>query len=347
MNIFSIIIAILVFGLLIFIHEMGHFLVARACGVTVLEFAIGMGPKLISWVGKKSGTRYSLRLLPFGGFTSMAGEDDDSDDPNALPNKPLWQRFLITAAGSLSNLTIGIILMTALVIFSGSLGSTVVYGFVEREDGEMAVSEASGLRAGDRLVSVDGERVHTANELAYEVMRRGIKPIPLTVERDGETIELESVSFPLTSDEGIAFGALDFYVYSEPRTFGNVVKQAFFRSELTVEMIWESLFDLVTGRYGVEAVSGPVGVTEILGEAASSGISDLVYIAVVLSMNLGIMNLLPIPALDGGRLLFMIIELIRGKRVNQNVEAMVHFVGIMILLGIMVLVTFKDIANLF
>ncbi len=347
MNILSIIIAIFVFGLLIFIHEMGHFLTARACGVTVLEFAIGMGPKIFSWVGKKSGTRYSLRLLPFGGFTSMAGEDEESDDPNALTAKPLWQRFIITAAGSLSNLIIGIILMTLLVIFSANLGSTVIYQFVPNADGSEALSQSTGLREGDRIVAVEGERVHTAHELSYEIMRRGIEPIDITVERDGQDVTLANVQFPLASEEGIAFGALDFYVYAEPRTFGNVVKQAFFRSELTVEMIWESLFDLVTGRYGVEAVSGPVGVTEVLGEAAASGFSDLVYIAVVLSMNLGIMNLLPLPALDGGRLFFMIIELIRGKKVDQNVEAMVHFIGIVILLGIMVLVTFKDISRLF
>ncbi len=348
MNILSIIVAIFVFGLLIFIHEMGHFLVARACHVTVLEFAVGMGPKLFSWVGKKSGTRYSLRALPFGGFTSMAGEDDDeSDDPNSLDKKPLWQRFLITAAGSLSNLCIGIILMTVLVICTKTLGSTTVYGFIELDDGSPALSQSSGLRENDRILKIDGESVHTANELAYEVMRRGIEPINVTVERDGETVVLENVRFPLSSSEGIAFGALDFKVYAEHRTFLNIVKHAYFRSELTVEMIWESLFDLVTGRYGIEAVSGPVGVTEVLGEAAASGFSDLVYIAVVLSMNLGIMNLLPLPALDGGRLLFMIVELIRGKRVDAKFEAAVHFFGIIILLGIMVLVTLKDIVKLF
>ena len=267
MNILSIIIAIFVFGLLIFIHEMGHFLTARACGVTVLEFAIGMGPKIFSWVGKKSGTRYSLRLLPFGGFTSMAGEDEESDDPNALPAKPLWQRFIITAAGSLSNLIVGFVLMTLLVICTKNLGSTQVYQFVAYDDESEALSRSTGLMENDRIVAVEGERVHTAHELSYEIMRRGIEPIELTVIRNGETVTLPDVSFPLASEEGIAFGALDFYVYAEPKTFGNVVKQAFFRSELTVEMIWESLFDLVTGRYGIEAVSGPVGVTEVLGEA--------------------------------------------------------------------------------
>lgn len=347
MKIFSIIIAIFVFGLLIFIHEMGHFLAARLCNVTVTEFAIGMGPKLLSRVSKKTGTRYSIRAFPFGGFTSMAGEDEESDDPNAFSSKPLWQRFFITAAGSLSNITIGILLMTLLVIFSGTLASTTIYQFVGFEEGTTAQSKAEGLLEGDRIVAVDGERVHIANELAYEIMRRGIEDIDITVVRDGKEIIIEDVTFPQESSDGITFGSLDFYVYSEHKSFANVVKHAFYRSELTIEMIWESLYDLVTGRYGMEAVSGPVGVTQVLGEAAETGFSDLIYMAVVLSMNLGVMNLLPLPALDGGRLLFLFVELVRGKRVNPNAEAMVHFVGIVILLGLMIVIAFKDIAALF
>lgn len=346
MNIFSIIIAILVFGLLIFIHEMGHFLAARLCHVTVKEFAIGMGPKLVSWVSKKTETRYSLRAFPFGGFTSMAGEDEESDDPNAFSAKPLWQRFIITAAGSLSNLAVGIILMTALVIFSGTLASTTIYQFVGFEEGTTAQSKAEGLLEGDRIIAVGGERVHIANELAYEIMRRGVEDIDITVIRDGKEITVEDITFPQDSSDGINFGSLDFYVYAEHKTFVNVLKHAYFRSELTIEMIWESLYDLVTGRYGVEAVSGPVGVTQVLGEAAATGFSDLVYMAVVLSMNLGVMNLLPLPALDGGRLLFLLLELVRGKRVNPNAEAMIHFIGIVLLLGLMVVIAFKDIAAL-
>lgn len=348
MNAVSIIIAIFVFGLLIFIHEMGHYIAARLCGVTVLEFAIGMGPKLISWVSKKTGIRYSLRALPFGGFTSMEGEDEDSDDPNAFSKKPLWKRFIITAAGSGANLLVGIILMIPIVIFAGNLGSTTIYEFIPAEGAEKAQSEAEGLMVGDRIVAVDGEKVYIANDLAYEIMRRGIEPIDITVERNGEEIVIEDVDFPVSSSDGIAYGALDFYVYAEHKNFANVMKHSFHRSYLTVEMIWESLYDLITGRYGMEAVSGPVGVTKVLGEAAATGFGDLAYMAVVLSMNLGVMNLLPIPALDGGRILFLFVELIRGgKKINPNTEAMVHFVGIVILLGLMVVIAFKDVASLF
>ncbi len=351
MNFLSIIIAIFVFGLLIFIHEMGHYLTARMFNVTVLEFAIGMGPKLFSWRGKKTGTVYSLRLLPFGGFTSMEGEDapeDASDDPNALSKKPVWQRFIITAAGSLSNLIIGIILMTALVIFTEQLGSTVIYDFVPAEGMEMAQSESEGLMRDDRIIAIGGEKVYTANELAYEIMRRGVEDVDVTVMRGGEKLVISDVTFPTTVSDGILFGDLDFVVYGEERTFVSVAKHAFWRSQMTIEMIWESLFDLISGRYGVEAVSGPVGVTEVLGEAAKTGFSDLIYMAVVLSMNLGIMNLLPIPALDGGRIVFLFIEFVRGgKRVDPEAEAMIHFFGIVVLLIIMVLVAFKDIASLF
>ncbi|MCD7776218.1 MAG: site-2 protease family protein, partial [Firmicutes bacterium] len=173
-------------------------------------------------------------------------------------------------------------------------------------------------------------------------------PVDVTVKRDGETIIIPDVEFPVTTSSGVLFGSLDFYVYAEEKTFTNVVKQAFWRSELTIEMVWESLIDLITGRYGVEAVSGPVGVTETLGEAASSGISDLIYMAVVLSINLGVMNLLPFPALDGGRILFMVIEILRrGRKIKPETEAMINFAGLFMLLVLMVVVTCKDIASLF
>ncbi|MCD7943832.1 MAG: site-2 protease family protein [Clostridia bacterium] len=359
----SIVIAIFVFGLLIFVHEGGHYVAARLCGVTVKEFAIGMGPKLASWVSKKTNIRYSLRLLPFGGFTSMEGEEEESDDPHAFGKQSVWRRIIIIAAGPLTNIVLGIIIMSLLVIFTDTLGSTTIHSFIddtevidEMSDGETdtdteatgSLSEKTGLMVGDTIIAVDGESVHTANELSYEVMRRGIEPVDITVIRDGETVVVEDVEFPVTSSSGVAFGSLDFYVYAEEKTVLNVIKHAFWRSELTIEMVWESLYDLITGRYGVEAVSGPVGVTETLGEAASTGISNLVYIAVVLSINLGVMNLLPIPALDGGHLVFMIIEILRGgKKIKPDTEAMINFAGLCILMIFMVVVTCKDIASLF
>lgn len=341
MQIVYILIAILVFGLLILIHEGGHYLCARIFRVTVLEFAIGMGPKIVSRTSKKTGIAYSLRLLPFGGFVSMAGEDEESDDPNAFHKKPVWQRFIITAAGAVMNLLTGILVMGILVAAARSLPSTVIYQFTEQ-----SVSAECGLMENDRITAVNGTPVHTANELVYEVMRKGIEPLDITLERNGTKMELHNVRFPTTSENGELFGTVDFYVYSEAKTPLNVLKHAFFRSVSTIKMIWESIYDLIRGRYGIGAVSGPVGVTEAMSQAASENTMDFVYLAVVISMNLGIMNLLPLPALDGGRLVFLLLEAIRRKPVPPRIEGYVHFAGIVVLMALMVLITLKDIVGL-
>lgn len=339
-----IIIAILIFGLLIFIHEGGHFLFARLFNVTVNEFSIGMGPKLVSKKSKKSGISYSLRAFPIGGFVSMAGEDEESDDPNALNKKPVWQRMIIVAAGGVVNLVAGILVMFILVFSSTSmgLGSTTVAEF---RDG--ALSQSSGLKAGDTIVEVEGRNVHIADELVYEIMRLGIEPVDLTVVRDGEKTVIEDVEFPQMSEQGVAFGDADFYVYGQERTFTNLVKHSFYRSTYTVRMIWESLYDLVTGRYGIEAVSGPVGVTEALTQAAQTGSYNFIYLVVVISMNLGVMNLLPLPALDGGRLVFLLIEAVRRKPINPKVEGVIHTAGLALLMLLMIFICVKDVIKLF
>ncbi len=338
-----IVLAILAFGLLIFIHESGHYLFARLFKVKIYEFSIGMGPKIFKKTSKKTGIDYCLRAFPIGGFVSMAGEDEDSDDPNALTNKPVWQRIIITAAGATVNLVAGVLVMSVLVFTGTNLGSTVIiYGFSDN-----AASAESGLRAEDKVVEVNGINVHIADELLYEIMRLGIEPVDLTVVRDGEKIVLEDVQFGQMSSEGVAFGEPDFQVYSEVRSFPNLIKHSFYKSTYTVRMIWESLYDLVTGRYGVEAVSGPVGVTGALAEAAETGAYNFIYLVVVISMNLGVMNLLPLPALDGGRLVFLIIEGIRRKPLNRNVEGYIHAIGLAALMLLMVFICVKDVIQLF
>ncbi len=204
-----------------------------------------------------------------------------------------------------------------------------------------------GLRENDRILSVDGTSVHTANELVYEVMRKGIEPIEVTVRRDGEVLTLPNVSFATMTESGEVFGSIDFYVYRDAKTALNVLKHAFFRSVSTIKMIPESLFDLLTGRYGISSVSGPVGVTQAMTEAAQQSIADLIYLAVVISMNLGVMNLLPFPALDGGRLVFLVVEGIRRKPVSPRIEGYVHFAGFAVLMVLMVLILAKDIIGLF
>lgn len=338
-----IILALLVFGVLIFIHELGHYLAARAFKVSIHEFAIGMGPKLFRRVSKKTGIAYSLRLLPIGGYVSMEGEDAASDDENAFHKKPVWQRIIITAAGAFMNILLGILVMSVLVVFQPDLPSTTISKF----DSAEALSYQSGLRVGDEVVKIGGTNVYIANDMIYEIMRNGIEPIDVTVIRNGEKLVLEDVIFPTFTDGGTLFGDIDFYVAPENKTPLTVLKHAFFRSTSTIVMIWESLFDLVTGRYGVESVSGPVGVTEALGEAAKEGSTNFVYLAVIISMNLGVMNLLPLPALDGGRLLFQFIEIIRRKPLKPEVEGYIHFAGLVVLMILMVVITFKDIVTLF
>ena len=302
-----------------------------------------MGPKLISKRSKKSGILYSVRAFPIGGFVSMAGEDEESDDVNSLNRKPVWQRMVITVAGAAMNLIIGFILMTVVVITSTSIGGTTILRFAE----DNALSEQSGLMIGDEIVKVGDTRVHIASELAYEIMRNGVEPLDITVRRDGEIVEIKDVQFPTIIEQGIQFGMTDFIVLAEEKTFGNVIEQSFYRSVSTVKMIWQSLLDLVTGRYGLEQMSGPVGVTAVVSEAAKSSFTDYLYLVVVITINLGIFNLLPLPALDGGRLIFQIIELIRRRPVKPEFEGYVHFVGIVLLMLLMVVITFKDVMNLF
>ena len=273
----------------------------------------------------------------------MAGEDEEGGDVNALNRKPVWQRMVITVAGAAMNLIIGFILMTVVVITSTSIGGTTILRFAE----DNALSEQSGLMIGDEIVKVGDMRVHIASELAYEIMRNGVEPLDITVRRDGELVEIKDVQFPTIIEQGIEFGMTDFIVLAEEKTVGNVIEQSFYRSVSTVKMIWQSLLDLVTGRYGLEQMSGPVGVTAVVSEAAKSSFTDYLYLVVVITINLGIFNLLPLPALDGGRLIFQIIELIRRRPVKPEFEGYVHFVGIVLLMLLMVVITFKDVMNLF
>lgn len=346
MNLWHILAAIGIFGLLILIHELGHFISARAFGVSIKEFSIGMGPKLFSITSKKSGIKYSLGILPIGGYVAMVGEDEESDDENAFHKKAVWKRMIITAAGAAVNIIAGILVMSILVATQAHLQSDRVGAFSYDENGYSA-SKAAGLMIGDRIIEVDGVRVHIYPEAYYEITRRGTEPIDITVIRNGERVVVEDIEFSTITDSGAQFGACDIIPVEEEKTVGNVIKHAFFRSTSTIKMIWESLYDLVTGRYGAEAIAGPIGTTKILGEAASQSIADFVYLAVVISMNLGVMNLLPLPALDGGRLVFQAIELVTRKRIKPEIEGYIHFAGIVILMLLMVYISVKDVINLF
>lgn len=337
---FYIVVMVFVFGILIFIHELGHFLTARACKVSIKEFAVGMGPTVFSWNSKKYGTKYGIRALPIGGFVSMVGEDEASEDEGAFCNKKVWQRMLITIAGPLMNLVLGFILMTSLVLAQGPIASTTVSQF---DEGALSSSQ---IALGDAIVEVGGTKVHSGNEVLYEITNKGFEPIDILVERGGEKLLLEDVVFPTSEEDGVVFGSMDFKVFEEERTFGNLMKQSFTRSVSTVKMVIDSLVGLINGRFGMDAVSGPIGVAEVVGEAAKTDVFTFLYIVAILTINLGVFNLIPFPALDGGRFLFLIIEGIRRKPINKNVEAYINFAGIIILFAFMIFVSFKDVMKL-
>lgn len=349
MDILYWLIAILAFSLLIFIHELGHYLTARLFRVKIYEFSIGMGPKMLTYTSKKTGIKYSLGVFLFGGYVSMAGEDEESEDPHALTKKPAWQRLIITAAGAVMNLLLGFLLILAIVIASANLPSNTVAQYPSdawfAENGITSSSEY-GLAAGDKIIAINGTRVHIGYDMIYEITHDGTEECAVTVLRDGQELTL-SVRFPTSVADGVAFGMTDFYTGVDEKNVGNILRHTFYRSTTTVKMIWESVIDLFRGRYGMEAVSGPVGVAGAISQAAATDVWQTLLLMAVISINLGLFNLFPIPALDGGRLVFILFEMIFRRPVPAKYEGLVHFIGFVLLMGLMVVVLFKDIVTLF
>lgn len=336
-----ILLAIFVFGFMIFIHELGHFIFAKKFNVAINEFSIGMGPKIFSKKGK-DGVDYSLRALPIGGFVAMEGEDEESNHPDAFPKKAPWKRFIIVIAGAMMNILISAIILFIMTLCTPRFGTTVIYKFDAN-----AISDDSGLRINDEIVEIDGVNVSTARELSYEIMRSGYQPIDVTVIRDGKRITLTNVTFPIISSEGTAFGDPDFYVYGEERSFSSVIKNTFYTCKSTVKMTWDSIFDLFSGRYGIEQVSGPVGITGAISDAAKTSAESFFYLVAIIGMNLGVLNLLPIPALDGGTLLLTFIEMVTKKKLPPKVEGAIRGVGFALLMLLAIVIMFKDVIFLF
>lgn len=344
---FYAIITVLLMGILIFVHELGHYLTARACHVTIHEFALGMGKRLGGFTSKKTGIQYSLRLFPIGGYVAMAGEnvtDESADDPNAFHKKNVWQRILILVAGAGMNVLAGFLAM--LILTAGMtaadypLPSTVVADFAEG-----APSYVSGLEIGDEILEIDGVRVHTGYDLSYEIMFNAYEPVDVLVRREGQTVLVRDVRFPSGETEGILLGSMDFKVLRAEATVGTVLETAFYRGTSSIKMVFDSLGGIVSGRFSLKDMSGPIGVTSAVQDVATQPMAgwNLLYLFAVIAMNLGVMNLLPIPALDGGRLFFRLIEVLRfGKPINEKFEATVHGMGMMLLLGLMLLIAFKD-----
>lgn len=337
--------ALLFFGVIIMIHECGHFACAKLFKVKVNEFSLGMGPALFK--RKKGDTLYALRLFPIGGYVAMEGEDDASEDDRAFNKKPVWQKMIIVVAGALMNLILGFILMVLLLTTSTDLiGTNTIKEFYPD-----AVSSQYGLQAGDRFVEIDGHHVWSELDLSFLMSRSQDGVFDFVVERDGEKVTLNDVHFATEQQNGITLIQYDFIIIGEQPGFLNIVKNAFTQSASIVRMVWLSVFDLVTGRYGMSELAGPVGTVDIIADvtaqAVSSGsLTNLLTIMAFITINVGVANLLPLPALDGGRFLFLAIEAVRRKPVNPKYEGYVHAAGLALLLLLMVVVTYNDIARI-
>ena len=330
----TILLAIVFFGIIIMVHEAGHFTFAKIFGVKVNEFSLGMGPTLLK--KKKGETQYSWRLLPIGGFVSMEGEDEDSTDERAFNNKPCWQRIVIVVAGALVNIILGLFIIAIMLGVSDNLSGTNCVNFFN--DNGKQIAEYNGLKAKDKIIKIDGKRVYYYTDVPYLLSRDEGSTADLLVERDGKRVEINDVEMPYSK---IVMVGVD-------KTAGTVFKDTFKESVSIFRMVWLSLFDLVTGKYSVKDVSGPVGVVDYVSDAAQESVktadyTGLLSIMALITINIGVFNLLPIPALDGGRLFFLLIELVRRKPIKQKYESLVHAIGMVILLLFMAAITFKDI----
>lgn len=339
----QILLALLIFSVLIFVHEFGHFSAAKWSKIKVNEFAIGMGPTL--WKRQKGETAYTLRLFPMGGFCALEGDDEESEDDRAFGRAPLHKRMVTMLAGSFMNLILGLLLLGILSASLQSLGTTTIYGFYEG-----AVTD-QWLKPGDKIIRMNNHRVRTDNDVSYELMRDRDGIMDVAVERptaDGgtETVLLTSVGFSMTSLEGTSFIIQDFRLQRVEPTFWGIVRNSFNWTASTIKEVWGGFADLITGRYGFNQISGPVGVTSAIGQVAKFGWKNLLWMVAFITVNLGVFNLLPLPALDGGRLVFLILEAVRRKPVNPRYEGLVHGIGFLLLVGLMIVVTINDVAKI-
>lgn len=345
--------AILVFGVLIAVHELGHFMAAKACGVRVNEFSIGMGPAL--WKKQKGETQYSLRLFPVGGFCAMEGEEEDSDDPTALNNQGFWAKLLIFAAGAAMNFIAGLLIILVLYADAQAFYVPVVVGFA---DG-CPLESADGLQEGDRLLRIDGEKVYVYSDISLLMGLNKTGAFDLQIERNGEVITLRDFTMErreYTDQNGKAYTGYGLYFGAEEATLGRKLSYSWNNAMDFARLVRLSLQMLVTGQAGVKDLSGPVGIVSTMtqvGEQAATtraAVENIAYLAALIAVNLAVMNLLPLPALDGGKIFFLVINAVSmqlfKKQIPAKYENYIHFAGLILLLALMAVITFSDVWKL-
>lgn len=344
---FNILLFIIILTIIISIHEFGHFIWAKLTGVYVYEFAIGMGPKIIS---KQYGeTVYSIRAIPFGGFCSLAGEDLDEDDAKKVPknkrlqNKSCWQRFLIMVFGPLNNFILAVVLLFFIALIWG--GTTMKPIISEVEKGSAV--EKIGIEEGDKIVKINGKKVTTSDDVSlYIAMADPTKKNTITVERDGKNINFK------VKPEKIGKGKEVTYKYGmalkQERTkgFGNAIVYTFKKTGSIFKQMFITVGALFTGGVKVSQLSGPVGIYSVVGEQAKTGLANIIYLVAFLSINVGFINLLPFPAFDGGRIFLLLIEKIRKKPLKAETENLINTVGFILIMILAIYVTGNDIFKL-
>ena len=345
---FNILLFIIILTIIVSIHEFGHFIWAKIAGVYVYEFAIGMGPKI--WSKKYKETEYSIRAIPFGGFCQLAGEDLDEDDVKKVPksrrlqNKTAWQRFLIMVFGPLNNFILAVILLFFLALIWGGTTMKPVITEIEKD----SAVEKAGLQVGDKIVEINNQKVKTSDDIAlYIALTDPKKETNFIIERNGKEKEYNIKPKKVKVKDEVTYKYGMGLEQEKTKGFGNAFVYTFQKTGSIFKQMFITVKALVTGGVKLSQLSGPVGIYSVVGEQAKSGLSSLIYLTAFLSINVGFINLLPIPAFDGGHILFIIIEMIKGSPVKPEIENRIHTIFLMLLLLLMLVVTFNDILRLF